>query len=260
MAKVPITEQEKLTPYYKYYLRDITPLPQEKLDLLAKNPLTPQNALKAHEMNELFKPGYLPGEFGWTRFEDGTLTIANCTKMPGVTVEMFDWWFVWHGLEPMRYKIWDPEDHYYCLTRNPAEMFDENVPLKQRCWNTSHDIEEDVGIGKSKIHITFRNPVDIGFDPKKFKDFDGSIICSGNEKNPVIMCHFIRPIDGGIELRTRFWMGYCIKNGKPKKTVIPPPRLLPTKAAIALLEHNIKEFTHLAAILPEVYAEFHDKF
>jgi uncharacterized protein YprB with RNaseH-like and TPR domain len=35
------------------------------------------------------------------------------------------------------------------------------------------------------------------------------------------------------------------------------PTLEPVKA---LLHHNIKEFTNLAAILPEVYAEFHDEF
>ena len=35
---------------------------------------------------------------------------------------------------------------------------------------------------------------------------------------------------------------------------------MPDAAAFTLLAHNAKEFTNLAAILPEVYAEFHDKF
>jgi len=29
--------------------------------------------------------------------EDGTGYIANLVYMPGVTVDMFDWWFAWHG-------------------------------------------------------------------------------------------------------------------------------------------------------------------
>ena len=31
-------------------------------------------------------------------------------------------------------------------------------------------------------------------------------------------------------------------------------------AARALLAHNVKEYTHLAEILPELYAEFKNKF
>ena len=29
------------------------------------------------------------------------------------------------------------------------------------------------------------------------------------------MCHFIRKIPGGVEFRTRFWMGYTLIRGKP---------------------------------------------
>lgn len=260
MSKVPITEAEKRSPYYKYFERELTPIPQKTLDKLADNPLTPETALQAPDLNKLFNPGYLPGEFGWTRLKDGTMVMANLTKMPGVTVEMFDWWFAWHGLEPMRYKIWDPEDHYYCLTRNPEQARDTSLSMKERYWNTMHDVEEDTGTGKGKVTIPFRNPADIGFDPKKLKSFDGTIVCAANEKAPVIMCHFVRPIEGGIELRTRFWVGYCVKNGKPAKVKLPPPRLIPTKLVASLLAHNVKEFTHLAAILPEVYEEFRDQF
>ena len=36
--------------------------------------------------------------------------------MPGVTSEMLDWWFPWHSVgSDLRYKIWDPEDHYFAL-------------------------------------------------------------------------------------------------------------------------------------------------
>ena len=260
MAKVPVTEAEKRSPLYKYFLRDLAPVPQEKQDMLANNPLTPEAALQAPDLNKLFEPGYLPGEFGWTRFADGTLTLANFTKMPGVTVEMFDWWFAWHGLESLRYKIWDPEDHYYVQTQQPEQGMDPSLSLKERYWNTHHDVIEDTGTGKGYLDIHFRNPADIGFDPEKLKNFDGTIVCAGNEHTPVIMCHFVRPIEGGIELRTRFWMGCCVKDGRPQPFPFPPGVQMPDAAAFTLLAHNAKEFTNLAAILPEVYAEFHDKF
>lgn len=258
MNKVPISEEEKMSPYYKYFMRDMAPIPEEKLEMLRNNTLTPETALKLENLNDLFKVGYLPGEFGWTRMEDGTLTMANITDMPGVTVDMFDWWIAWHGLEPMRYKIWDPEDHYYCLTRHPEKAKDTQLSMKERYWDTIHDVIEDIGSGKEKIEINFRNPKDIGFDETQLKKFKGTIVCAGNEKSPVIMCHFLRPTENGCELRTRFWMGYCVKDGKPKKKLFPSVKLIPESTIIKLLEHNVKEFTNLRAILPEVYQEFKD--
>ncbi len=260
MKKVPVTEEEKRSPYYKYFLHDLAPISPAAMEMLKRNPLTPETALKPDEVNRLFEPGHLPGEFGWTRLKNGTFVVANRIEMPGVTVEMFDWWFAWHGLDPMRYKMWDSEDHYYCMTRNPEIARDETLPMKKRYQNTTHDVVENAGSGKMKIEIAFRDPVDMGFDPEQLKNFDGTIVCAGNEKGLALMCHFVRPIEGGIELRSHFWIGYGLKNGKPAKLKFPPVRLLPGKLAAGCLAHNVKEYTNLAKFLPEVYAEFHDKF
>jgi subtilisin family serine protease len=43
-----------------------------------------------------------------------------------------------------------------------------------------------------------------------------AVFAAGNEYAPVIMCHFLRPVEGGCELRTRFWFGYSIIGGKPQ--------------------------------------------
>jgi hypothetical protein len=261
MTHVPVTEDERRTPYYKYFERDMAAVPREKYEMINTNPLRPEDALKVQDMNDLFKKGYLPGEFGCCVLTDGTFTVANYLKMPGVTVDMFDWWFAWHGLEPIRYKIWDKEDHHYCLTRNPEQARDRSLSMKERYWNTIHDIRESSEPGGEirSINIQFRNPVDIGFSPELLARFDGTIVCSGDESHPVIMCHFVRPIEDGIELRTRFWMGYCVVDKKPVKAL--PGRLnLSIDRAEKNLRHNIKEFSNLAAILPEVYAEFKDSF
>lgn len=255
---VPLTEEEKKSPLYKYFERDMVE-PDPKRYAEVAEPMDPSLALVPEEMNKLFDEGYLPGEKGFCQLPNGTATLANLTPMPGVTVEMFDWWFAWHGLEPMRYKIWNHNEHYYCLTQNPEISKNENLSMKERYWNTVHEVHEDTGLGKEVIFINFRNPADVGFDPEKLKDFKGTIVCAGNEKNPVFMCHFLRPVEGGCELRTRFWMGYSIINGKPTK-VVPDGEQFPVMAARGLLMHNIKEFTNLAAILPELYAEYKDKF
>ena len=255
---VPITEEERQSPLFKYYDRPMTKADPEKYKKAAQM-LDPADAIQASEMNRLFDDGYLPGELGWTVFPDGSATLANITPMPGVTPEMFDWWFAWHGLAPMRYKIWNREQHYYCLTQNPEKALDKSLSMKERYWDTTHDVEEDCNMGKEKLLINFRNPADIGFDPEKLKDFKGTIVCAGNEQSPTIMCHFVRPTADGCELRTRFWMGQSVINGKPK-CILPPGVQFPAEPVKALLMHNIKEFTHLASILPELYEEFGKDF
>jgi len=251
---VPITEEEKNGPLYKYFIRPLVEPAPEKFNM-AEKPSDPALGLPAEDMNRLFDPGYLPLEVGYCQLPNGCAMLANLTFMPGVTPEMFDFWFAWHGVEAMRYKIWDHDDHYFVQTQNMEKALDKSLSLKERYWDTTHHVEEDCGMGKQTIFINFRNPADIGFDSEKLKKFDGTIVCSGGEQAPTIMVHFLRRVPGGCELRTRFFMGYNVVDGKPHK-MLPDGVKMPLEPVQALLRHNIKEFTNLAAILPEVYGEF----
>ncbi len=255
---VPVTEEEKAGPLYKYFVRDMVEA-DPAIYAAVQLPADPATALGPEEMNRLFDDGDLELELGYCNLPNGTAVLCNKTFMPGVTPEMFDFWFAWHGCEAMRYKIWNHHQHYSVQTLNPEKAMDKSLSLKERYWDTTHDIIEDVGNGPQRIFINFRNPADIGFDPEKLKTFKGTIVCSGNEKSPTIMVHFLRPVEGGCELRSRFWMGYHVVDGKPQK-FLPDGARLPLDGVKSLLMHNIKEFTHLAAILPEVYAEFIDEF
>ena len=76
---------------------------------------------------------------------------------------------------------------------------------------------------------------------------------------PTFMTHFVREIEGGIELRSRFWMGWNYVNGRDVK-VLPDGMRYPDMAAMSLALHNVKEFTNLAAILPSLYAEEKDNW
>ncbi|MBE6914879.1 MAG: FAD-dependent oxidoreductase [Ruminococcaceae bacterium] len=255
---VPVTEEDKAGPLYKYFQMEMVEAdPKRYADV--QLPADPSLGMLPHDMNKLFDPGYLPLELGYCNLPDGGAMLANLTFMPGVTPEMFDFWFAWHGVDPMRYRIWNHHQHYSAKTMNMDRAMDKSLSMKERYWDTTHDIVEDVGNGPQNIFINFRNPADIGFDPEKLKNFDGTIVCAGNEKSPTIMCHFLRPVEGGCELRSRFWMGYHVIDGKPVK-FLPDGVKMPLAPVKSLLMHNIKEFTHLAAILPQVYAEFHEEF
>ncbi len=255
---VPVTEEEKKSPLYKYFEMDMVEADPGTYAAVTL-PADPANAITPLEMNRLFDEGYLPMELGYCNLPDGTAMLANLTFMPGVTPEMFDFWFAWHGCEDLRYKIWNHHQHYFARTDSMEKALNKSLSMKERYWDTEHAVYEDCGEGPRDIHINFRNPADIGFDPEKLKDFKGTIVCSGNEKAPTIMCHFLRPVEGGCELRSRFWMGWHVVDGKPCKA-LPDGVKIPLGAVKSLLMHNIKEFTHLAAILPSVYAEFHEEF
>ena len=63
-----------------------------------------------------------------------------------------------------------------------------------------------------------------------------------------------------MELRSRFWTGYKIVNKKAEIDPKHPSNAIPNNEMRAFLAkqlalHCIKEFTHLAKILPQLYAE-----
>ena len=57
MSKRPeLTAAERALPYAKFYDLPITPIPEEKLAVLAAGPIDPSLALKIEDRNDLFKP------------------------------------------------------------------------------------------------------------------------------------------------------------------------------------------------------------
>ena len=253
----PISEEDKKKSYYKYYLEDMAPVAPEVYEKAAAARLTPEEVLPPHEVNRLFEPGYLPGEMGYCALPDGTAYMANLMFMPGVTPEMFDWWFAWHGLDTLRYKIWDKEDHLYAQTRNVEQALDPNLPYREKLWHTRHDITEAFGPAPKDVVVPFIPPWEMGFDREQFENFPGTIITMASEDVRTTSCHFIRPVEGGVELRSRFWFGWCLKDGRIVRYDEPP---LPEQLPRALLLHNIKEFTNLARLLPRIFPEEKNNF
>jgi hypothetical protein len=252
---VPVTEEDKKKSYYKFYLEDMVDAPPEHYEKVLRGPIDPAKALPIQERNRLFEPGYFEEEIGYCVMPDGTGYISNLVKMPGVTGEMFDWWFAWHGLDNLRYTIWDKEDHYRAESQQKEKGRNPLLSYKERYWDTTHIVYEDCGEGPQEIVINFKNPADFGFDVSKI----GTPACSTIVCANGVMCHFLRDIEGGSELRTRFWMGWAFKNGKLIKT-IPDGVRMPEAPLRALNLHNIKEFTNLAALLPRIFPEEKDNF
>lgn len=267
-SKVPVTEQDRQKSYFKYYDEPLAPAAPEKYGQVLKGPVNPATALSIHDRNRLFEPGYLACENGYCVMPDGTGFVANLTAMPGVTAEMFDWWFAWHALDNLRYTIWDNEDHYKAESMQKLRAQDPLLSNREKYWDTTHYVLEDLGFGPGPLYINFKHPSDLGFDADKIgTKACATIVCAkGFGKGqppfaapPTIMCHFVRKTADGIELRSRFWMGWTYQNGRPVKDLPDGMRFQPLPVMLLCL-HNIKEYANLATLLPKIYAEQKDNW
>lgn len=251
---VPITDAELRSPYYRFFLRETAPYKHRLCAEMDEN-WEPTAAFYPEDINELFRCGALPLENGFCILKNGTVVVACRIPMPGVTPEMFDWWFAWHGLDPMRFKLWNHDDHYYCKSRDRDTNLNKNLSMRQRWQNTIHDTEEDIGAGCERFTVHYREAADIGFDPELLKEFDGSIVCTGDASTPVVSCAFLRPTEDGSELRLRVWLGYSLGIRRAVK-VLPEGVKLPVELARRTYMNNAKKFANLAALLPELYECF----
>ena len=148
-------------------------------------------------------------------------------------------------------------------------LLDDSLPIKERVYDVSHYVVEDIGGGPELIWLDFISAEEMGFDMARFKapNVAGLIASRGQSKlanipagefNPkgcATMCHFLREITGGLELRTRFWMGKKIFKG----VGIPPtPRRRRTSPVRSPRDSAFTTCTSsptLRAFLPEIYRE-----
>lgn len=259
--KVGISKEEKILPYYKFFERDMAKIPEEKIALLES---PSESEVVPFEQKNLFLSGDDKNfcQVGYGVTAQGVGFVANKTFMPDVTSEMLDWWFPWHSVgSDLRYKIWDPEDHYFARADKVDYVCDPKVPVNQKTWGVNHYVLEDVGAGPGFLKIQFKRPSDFGLDENILgtENCKSLVAGIGDGDCAAAMVHKWYDCDGGIILSSRFWIGYAWKDGKIICT-LPKDAKVPIEVARGLFAHNIKEFTNLAAILPEVYSENKDNF
>ena len=274
VSLTPLTDEEKTRPYAKYYYRQPAPVPGDVQSALAAGPIDPSEALAFEKINDLLGPGYHAKENGYCFMPDGSCYVAVLTRMPGVTGDMLDWWFSWHALEDLRYKIWYPGSHTETGVNDPGRLKNKSLPFRERYWHTTHYPVEDVGIGKEKLSIKFLPPEEFGFDTARFETANVSTaICtrvgSENKKaDHTDMCHLVRQVEGGVEMRSRFWIGRRIKvrmfsNGslvnRLANTGFIRKMVIPRRTPYQMARHCAQEYNNLAQILPDLYREFGDE-
>jgi phloretin hydrolase len=266
-----LTTAEAERPFAKYYDE---PIPEPDPTHYAKmdRPCDPVLAIAPEQLNDLLDLGDLAMEIGWCNLPNGAGFIANRMIYPGVTAAMIDWWFAWHPLEDLRYRIWYPPQHGGIMVSPTGRkrLLDESIPIAERNWGLVHHVTEDCNCGMENIDIHFLSPRDFGFDMSRWREpfvstfaggFGWAVAVNRGDASitaPALMCHIFRQHPQGLEHRTRFWMGYRMSCGKPELT-LPPGVQVPTAAIQGLARHNVCEFTRFGKFLPRIHAEFGDR-
>jgi len=266
MAKVPMPPEAAEKSYYKYYEMGIADLTDEQKAFVAQCKLPTEAALPAADRGKFITPGVWPAQMGFYPLKEGGVLVAGNIPMPGVTADMLYWWFAWHGLDPLRYAIWDCEDHYDVKIdeKGRALALDPAVPMEQKTWGATHVVLESMGGPADEVTIMFKNPTEMGYDPALIGSDSCPFLVTANcvlapFGIPSHMAECAKEVDGVMTYMCRFWIGYHIIDGEAK-CLLPPEVSIPDEVAAGMVGHCIKEFSNLAKILPSVYAEEKDNW
>ena len=190
-------------------------------------------------------------ESGVRRLRDGTVEVASLVSMPGVTSDMFRWWFSDYLQTTKHYRMWHPEDHVW--------MGWEHKTLG-KITGSHHLVHEYIGGDLMKLRIQFAWPQEIlGYDPT---DENTVAICARvgeleSSLNIAEMCHVAR--------NTPFWLGVISDREAAgwqnfllsllANNPISRQFAVSETEGINLHKHCMEEMSYLADLLPAIYKE-----
>jgi len=258
MMKVAVTQEERALPYYRYFERNMAAVPEELMQLTQESADSAEHLLPFDKRNEFIRgtdQDFCQNGFGV--FEDGTAAVCSRLYMPGVTPQMLEWWFPWHSVgSDLRYKIWDPEDHYFATAYPASRVLDPAVPMAQKTWDVDHYIMEDVGFGPQFVQIRFVRPADAGCDEQMIGSaYCAGLVCGIGQNTGTTMIHKWYPDQEGVVFQSRFWIGWGHRPDGSLGKCLPEGAAIPEAFARAMFAHSLKEYVNLASFLPELYRE-----
>lgn len=254
-------QAEMQTPYATFYQHQLKNIPPHVQQALHNPPLQWGTLPDLEDITLLEKQGYMPIETGYAIANDGSIAVAVLTQMEAVTPKMWDWWFAWHSEEDLRYKLWHPQAH---LSAHWQDQRKQNLYIGRVSI-----IKEYIGDNLLEAAIQFISPHTLGFSNKAINESEKNLyICAkiGHPNLPIdygYLVHQVRQTEKGSEMRSRFWLGgKYVSNRKKSKiatittNLLQKIKTLPQNFPQDLLKHCSEEMTHLAAILPNLYAQY----
>lgn len=269
MKIVPLPDNAREMPYYDVIH---TPLvkPTEAAITKAKTFRgDPTQGLRFEDRAQVQAPDFQIRPQATYLMDDGSIYLSSSTPTPDITGPMMDWWMIWHQLEPLRYALWNPEDHYnVALSAEDREQFlNPEKPYVQRIWNTSSIVTESFNGEKpttAPLHFVEPNAVGLnndllGTDGCMSMIIANNTISAGPVKIPVFMIESIRlDGDGNKVWNVNAWVGHGYKKGKPVSMRLPMRDKIATNVGM-LIVHSNKEIAHLNTVLPGLYRDYSTK-
>ncbi|KAK8069233.1 phloretin hydrolase [Apiospora phragmitis] len=187
----------------------------------------PEQVLPLEDVSRLLEPGYLEdgeAENGWCALSDGTAYVASKTHFPAATGEMIDWWFWWHSVEPERYALWYPYNHVEARSSfaGNGQLHRADLGHREKWLGSTHRVTEFIGPYHKRIRIQFVEPHDprhhfgAGLTPEGLRDAGYvAAVCAvlWDAYIPLKLGEFVhlwRAVEGGLELRSRYWLGHQV--------------------------------------------------
>ncbi|MFN8101146.1 MAG: hypothetical protein U0Q20_06030 [Mycobacterium sp.] len=244
------------TAWGRFFDPRMAPLPGHVVQALQHGPQADPTLLEFDSAPSLLDPSYHQTENGYGTLRDGGFHVAVRTDMPGVTPNMWTWWFGWHGNDARRYKLWHPRAHV-------SAQWSDRGGAGHYIGRTSLVIEY-IGSAHQRAAIRFVDPAELGLAV----DVDQVAICArlASPDLPVDvgwLIHHVRPTETGSEMRSRFWMGgqyVAVRHGNRLADKVVrriAARMLPDPRD--LLVHCAQEMNHLAVFLPELHGALGDR-
>lgn len=255
--------------YYKYFLEPFEDIPAgQKAELRASIFKKGQGGLEPEDRQKLQETKCWPPKAGVYALKRGGVVVCSNVKVPDMTGDMLGWWAGWHGYDPLRYAIWDPQDHYDLILNeaSKARITDASIPPREKLWGMTHKSFESFDQDPPAwLEMNFQCPWECGYD-KSLDNTDRCqyILCAKaklNGKIPVFMTeNLVKGEDGINEVRLRFWIGYEMQEDGSFKCKLPFFIKVPAAIATNLMVHNYREYKRLNSILPRLYAENKDNW
>lgn len=252
--------------YYHYPMRD---LPDEVKREIFAQPVDPKSVVKAENFTDWLKPfgEYEAHENAYCMMPDGSGYIATYMKFPKeLDVKKLFWYLNWlnfhcrsqpEGTGNIRYKIWNPADHwdhYFINWTDKSEGIHTTESLDmgegERKYDTirhSFNLRE-YGLTQKRIDELASSGISVSetSDWESF-DFEGAHLTLGQ----IRQCP-----GGGFERRSVEWIGWRPKDGK----IIRVPKTPCDESYLRKVAyHTLVEWYHICELIDDLYAEYHDK-
>ncbi|KAL8357183.1 hypothetical protein RB598_002154 [Gaeumannomyces tritici] len=280
-------------PYARYLNRSLEMYSDAAEALQA--PMPRSGVLPLADAGRLLEAGHHAHENGWCGLADGAAYAASLRRFPrDCTGDMLRWWFWWHAVESERYALWYPHAHIRVtlassssspspLSARPgrdrlAAMADRTAPHVRKWLGRTHRVEELLGERRVSAHLRFVDPARYGlpWDRLRAAGYEAAVCAEVRDGweprlkvgDVVHLWRRLAPAEGGgLELRSRYWLGTGVRLDLPLvRVAIPLDRvagLLGLKAARGgartaydMFLHDQSEFTNLASFLPQIYGDF----